>query len=124
MIRIPFVKSGKHEDSVTKSTDADEALISKLVSGHKLKFLGTTLQPIGESRPMSDFTGPDFVVLYAERVRLAGCDPARAVFSCRFVAIKRESLKRTGYDPGGILCKCIWVRALGRGHLARVKRKS
>ena len=65
MIRVLFVKSGKHEDPITKATEMEETRVAKAIEVHKLKFLGSTLPPIGESTRMSQFSGPNHVVLDA-----------------------------------------------------------
>jgi hypothetical protein len=62
-VRILLVRSGIHESPVTKTFESDEAQASRLVAGHRLKYLGTRLRPIGESRPLAAYSGPDHVVL-------------------------------------------------------------
>ena len=63
MTRVLFVKSGKHENPITKATEMEDTRVAKAIAGHKLKFLGSTLPPIGEVTRMSQFSGPDNVVL-------------------------------------------------------------
>ena len=66
-IRVLFVKSGRDEDSVTKTTEVAAAQISELTAGHRLKFLGSRLPSLGESSALHAFAGPDHVVLDVPR---------------------------------------------------------
>ena len=63
MAKILFVKSGAHENPVTKSSEADVKKIKTLIGARKTKFIGSTLEPIGEKSRMADYAGPDHVVL-------------------------------------------------------------
>jgi hypothetical protein len=64
-MRVLFIKSGRHADPVTKVTELEESRVATLVTGRKLRFLGATLPPINESTRMSEYSGPDHVVLDA-----------------------------------------------------------
>jgi len=64
-MRVLFVKAGEHDNQVTKEADIEEGQVAELVAGHQLKFLGATLPPIGKETHMSDYSGPDYVVLDA-----------------------------------------------------------
>ena len=64
MRRMLFVKSGKHENPVTKTTEVDEPTIVGLVNwSGALRYLGDTLSPLGEASKLGAFAGPDHVVL-------------------------------------------------------------
>ncbi len=63
MAKILFVKSGEHENPVTKTSEADVKITKMLIGTRKTKFIGSTLEPIGEKSRMSDYAGPDHVVL-------------------------------------------------------------
>lgn len=64
-MRVLFVKAGKHDNAVTKEADIEESRVAKAITGCQLKFLGATLPTIGKETHMSDFSGPDYVVLDA-----------------------------------------------------------
>jgi len=65
MMRVLFVKAGKHDNAVTKEVEIEESRVAMLIAGCERKFLGATLPHIGEATRMSDFSGPDYVVLDA-----------------------------------------------------------
>jgi hypothetical protein len=65
MMRVLLVKAGKQDNPVTKEVDIEESRVAKAIAGHELKFLGATLRHIGKATHMSDFSGPDHVVLDA-----------------------------------------------------------
>jgi hypothetical protein len=63
-VRILFVKSGHHDSPVTKAIDADLPRVNTLIAGRHLKFLGLDMPVLpGETSALSDFAGPDHVVL-------------------------------------------------------------
>ena len=62
-VRILMVRSGAHEAPVTKTIEADEAQANKLIVGHRLKYLGTRLPPIGETSRLASYAEPEHVVL-------------------------------------------------------------
>ena len=62
-MRVLFVKAGEHDNPVTREVDIEERRVAKAIVGRQLKFLGATLPPIGKKTHMSDFSGPDYVVL-------------------------------------------------------------
>jgi hypothetical protein len=62
-VRILLVRSGTHEAPVTKTIESDEAEVTKLIAGQRLKYLGTRLPVIGQSGRLGSYTGPDHVVL-------------------------------------------------------------
>lgn len=64
-MRVLFVKAGEHDNPVTKEADIEESRVAKAIAGRQLKFLSATLPPIGKETHMSDFSGPDYVVLDA-----------------------------------------------------------
>ncbi len=66
-VRILFVRSGRHDDPVTKVIESDASAVDRLIAGHQLKHLGVRLPPIGESTALQDFAGPDYVVLDVPR---------------------------------------------------------
>ena len=64
-MRVLFVKAGRHADPVTKETEVEESRVAMAIAGRELKFLGATLPQIGKATHMSEFAGPDHVVLDA-----------------------------------------------------------
>ena len=48
MAKILFVKSGAHENPVTKTSEADVRKAKVLIGTRQTKFLGSALEPIGE----------------------------------------------------------------------------
>jgi len=65
MMRVLLIKASKLDNPVTKETDVDDSRVAKAIAGRRLKFLGATLPSIGKEAHMSDFSGPDYVVLDA-----------------------------------------------------------
>ena len=63
MPKILFVKSGDHENPVTKVLEKNIQEVKTLTKSKPLKYLGLVLPPIGEASHMADFAGPDHVVL-------------------------------------------------------------
>lgn len=60
---ILLVKSGRAENPVTKKIEKDVNTIKILLTKHKLRYLGTELPPIEATARMSDYAGPQYVVL-------------------------------------------------------------
>jgi hypothetical protein len=74
-IRVLLVRSGSHETPVTKAIESDEARVTRLFAGHRLKHLGTRLPVLGESGRLASSSGPDHVVLeIPPGARVAGAE--------------------------------------------------
>lgn len=48
MAKILLVKSGVHENPVTRTSEADVEKIKMLIGTRKPRFIGSALEPIGE----------------------------------------------------------------------------
>ncbi len=66
-LRVLLVRSGRHDEPVTKVLELDAHDVGRLVAGHQLKPLGNRLPVIGEAGGLQAFTGPDHVVLDVPR---------------------------------------------------------
>ncbi|MEW8052074.1 MAG: hypothetical protein AB2809_17075 [Candidatus Thiodiazotropha sp.] len=74
MPKLLFVKSGDHEEPVTKVLKKNIYETRSIIKSKRLKYLGLVLSPIGEESRMADFAGPVHVVLEvseSEAVELA-----------------------------------------------------
>ncbi len=63
MPKILFVKSGQHENPVTKVLEKTIQESKTLIKSKTLKYIGSVLSPIGDATHMADFAGPDHVVI-------------------------------------------------------------
>jgi hypothetical protein len=71
MRRVLFVKSGKHDDPVTRSTEVDEPTIRDLIAtGGALRYLGTTVPAL--PAPGSATRNERLCGTGARRARVAG----------------------------------------------------
>jgi hypothetical protein len=66
MSKLLLVRSGASENPVTKTIELSVDEIKHFIVNRRLRFLGNKLVPIGETNRMSDFVGPDHVVLELE----------------------------------------------------------
>ena len=74
-VRVLLVRSGQHEEPVTRVIELEANAVDDLIAGHRLKFLGARLPEIGEGGALQDFTGPDHVVVDLPRgALLAGAE--------------------------------------------------
>lgn len=94
-VRILFVREGAHEAPVTKAIETDEVSVRRIVAGRALKYLGPRLPIIGESSPLTSFTGPAHVVVEIP----AGADVAGAERSGLYLIkdLTPEQVERAQY---------------------------
>jgi hypothetical protein len=74
-VRVLLVRSGRHDDPVTKVIEMEVDATDRLVAGHRLKRLGVRLSVIGETSPPQIISGPEHVVLDVPRgITLSGAE--------------------------------------------------
>lgn len=67
MAELLLVRSGESDDPVTKRLEIGVDEYEQSVRSRTLHYLGAELPPIGETSRLSEFAGPDHVVLNVGR---------------------------------------------------------
>jgi transcriptional regulator with XRE-family HTH domain len=74
-VRVLLVRSGRHDEPVTKVIELEAGVTGRLVAGHRLEPLGFRLPVIGEAGPPHLITGAEHVVLDVPRgITLSGAE--------------------------------------------------
>lgn len=63
MAELLLVRSGATDSPVTERFDVEADRIEQYVGAGELHYLGAELPPIGETSRVSEFSGPDHVVM-------------------------------------------------------------
>ena len=63
MAKILFMKFGKSENGVTKVLEKDIDAIEALIGSRQVIWIGSELSAIGNATPLTDYSGPDIVVI-------------------------------------------------------------
>lgn len=63
MAELLLVRSGDTDERVTESFEMEPGEVKRYLGNRELHYLGAELTPIGETSRVSEFAGPDHVVV-------------------------------------------------------------